>query len=122
MIEFKGEITYDAKGRVIVEENRMRALFNTAARTAYTYNDKGFEATKVIEDLDSKEETNIYYEYQYDAYGSAIEVKEYKNGNLKVLPNARLNIINENRGAGVRWQGVLCFSKVLNCPCGSHLY
>lgn len=83
VIDFKGEITYDAKGRVIVEENRMRALFNTAARTAYTYNDKGFEATKITEDLYTKEETNIYYEYQYDTYGSAIEVKEYKNGKLE---------------------------------------
>ena len=83
VIDFKGEITYDAKGRMIVEENKMRGFFNTDARITYTYNDKGFEATKVIENLDSKEETNIYYEYQYDTYGSAIEVKEYKNGKLE---------------------------------------
>ena len=80
----KNVLTYNKKGQVIKGEfyiDNGNELFLTST---YTYNSKGYLEKREQKYITTYAVTTTY-EYEYDAQGSAIVVKEYEDGKLTTI-------------------------------------
>ena len=78
----KSVVTYNDKGRILSEENYYEGSPDLISRQIYTYNEKGFESSVESENFFSKGKNISTYQYEYDAQGSATEIKIFVDGKL----------------------------------------
>ena len=77
----KNVLTYNKKGQVIKGEFYIGSENELFLTSTYTYNSKGYLEKREQKYITTYAVTTTY-EYEYDAQGSAIVVKEYEDGKL----------------------------------------
>lgn len=78
----KSVVTYNDKGRILSEEVYHEGSPDLINRRIHTYNEKGFEASVENESFFPKSKNISTYQYEYDAQGSATEIKIFVDGEL----------------------------------------
>jgi hypothetical protein len=80
----KNVLTYNKKGQVIKGEFYIGSENELFLTSTYTYNSKDYLEKREQKYITTYSVTTTY-EYEYDAQGSAIVVKEYEDGKLTTI-------------------------------------